>query len=187
MTATRCSCPECNGTGAYDPDCWLCEGERIVKVEKALAEGYAESDLDDAYDGECCCPADDCRGDSCALCGGDGTITPEQREDEITRVLIYGLTKTIPPRITRNHYGRPCESDDLLALFAGRECRERRWIDWYCSILGDEVSLTPAGKAEAESRAWAWARRRDVTLGPVDDFGRLADDGAPFVQHEVSP
>lgn len=175
----KCTCPECNGTGASKPDCWLCAGERIVKIKKALAEGFTEDDLEEAYDGECYCPADECRGDSCELCEGEGKVAPQVVEDEITRVLLYGLTRSIPPRITRNHYGRPCESDDLLANFAGGVCRENGWINWYRSILGDEVSLTPAGEAEAQSRAWGWARRRDLTLGPIDDLGRLDDDGSP--------
>lgn len=175
----KCTCPECEGTGAYKPDCWLCKGEMLIKIKKALAEGYSESDLEDAYDGECRCPADECRGDSCELCEGDGTITVQQRDDEITRVLMYGITKVIPPRITLTHYGRVHTSDELLANFAGRVCEERGWIRWFRSMLGDEVSLTPAGEAEALSRAWEWARRHDVTLGPVDDFGRFDDDGAP--------
>lgn len=179
ISAPDCTCPECEGTGAYKPDCWLCEGQMIIKIETALAQGYSESDLEEAYDGYCSCPSYECRGDSCELCEGDGKITVQEREDEITRVLMYGLTKSIPPRITRNHYGRPCESDELLSSFAGGVCRERGWISWFCSILGDEVSLTPAGELEAQSRAWAWARRRDLTLGPVDDLGRLDDDGAP--------
>lgn len=174
-----CTCPECEGTGAYKPDCWLCDGEMIIKIEKALAEGYSESDLEDAYDGLCRCPADECRGDSCDLCEGDGTVAVQQREDEITRVLMYGLTRTIPPRISRSHYGRIYESYDLLSNFAGAVCKERGWIRWFRSVLGDEVSLTPSGEAEARSREWGWLRRRDVTLGPVDDKGRLEDDGAP--------
>lgn len=174
-----CTCPECNGTGAYKSDCWLCAGERIIKVEKALAEGFSEGDLEEVYDGECDCPADECWGDSCVLCEGYGRISERERDDEITRVLIYGLTQSLPPRLSRNAYGRVVEGDELLARFAGGECREKGWVRWYGSILGDELSLTPAGKAEADSRAWGWARRRDVTLGPVDDFGRLDDDGAP--------
>ena len=176
----ECTCPECNGTGAYKPDCWLCAGEMIIKVEKAVAEGWSESDLEDAYDGECRCPADDCNGDSCDICEGYGKTSPQRVEDEITRVLMYGLTRSIPPSISRNHFGRVYESDDLLSNFAGRLCRERGWINWYRSVMGDEVSLTKAGEAEAEDRAWDWARRRDVTLGPIDDLGRLADDGAPW-------
>lgn len=173
----QCTCPACHGTGAYKPDCWLCEGEMIIKVEKALAEGYSEADIEDAHDGECRCPADECRGDSCELCEGSGTITVQQREDEITRVLMYGLTQTIPPRITRNHLGRIYETDDLLANFAGGVCQERGWIRWYRSILGDDLSLTPAGEIEARHREWNWLRRRDVMLGPIDDNGRWADDG----------
>lgn len=182
----KCTCPECDGTGAYKPDCWLCAGDMSIKVEKAVAEGYSASYLEDAYDGECRCPADDCNGDSCDLCEGDGKVSPQRVEDEITRVLMYGVTRSIPMSISRNHFGRICESDDLLSNFAGRVCRERGWIDWYCSVLGDEVSLTKAGEAEAESRSWDWARRRDVTLGPIDDMGRLADDGAPLTQAEAA-
>lgn len=174
---SKITCPECDGTGSRCPDCWLCDGKRTIKVSHALAEGYAMSDLQNVYEDECDCPTDDCRGDCCELCDGFGEITERQRDDEITRVLVFGVTRDIPPRLTRSHYGRVWESDELLSSFAGGECRAKGWISWYVSVFGDEVNLTPSGEAEALSRMWGWCRQRDAALAPVDDFGRFDDDG----------
>lgn len=176
---TQCQCPECNGTGAHKPNCWLCDGDRIIKIEKALSEGYSEEYLEDAYDGECMCPADECRGDSCELCEGDGVVDRQAVEDEVTRVLLCAQSGTLPPRLHRLPYGRIVMEDALLANFAGGVCEDRGWIRWYRSILGDEISLTPAGEIEAKARSWDYARRKDTTLCPIDDLGRLDDDGAP--------
>lgn len=172
-------CPECDGTGAYDPDCWLCEGEMIIPIQKALDEGYSEKDLEDAYDGYCRCPADECRGDSCDLCEGDARVTQKTIDDEITRVLLCAKNGTLPARRYVLPNGRISHSDELLARFAGAECRERGWIHWFVSFMGDEISLTPAGEDEARKREIDWLRDCDVSLRYIDDVGRFEDDGGP--------
>jgi hypothetical protein len=171
------TCPECNGTGAYEPDCWCCDGEMIIPIAKALENGFSEEDLEDAYDGHCRCPSDECQGDPCDLCGGDGRVAHQTIEDEITRTLLCAKHGHIPARRRRLHYDRVAFDDALLARFAGCECKDRGWITWYRSIFGDEISLTASGEAEAEKRAVGWARGADVSLCWIDDDGRFADDG----------
>lgn len=175
------NCPECDGTGAYAPSCWLCEGTRDVKIERAIAEGYDIDDLEVYDDGYCRCPAYECRGDSCDLCEGDGKVDPRVPEDEITRVLVFGLADFIPPRRYRLHNGRTVDHDELLARFAAAECRERGWLHWFVSVFGDELSLTPEGEAEAGRRYPDWVKGRDVHHAPIDALGRWADDGGPEV------
>ncbi|MBO6755727.1 MAG: hypothetical protein JJ902_05340 [Roseibium sp.] len=176
---SRMACPECDGTGAYKPDCWLCEGEMIIPVQKALDEGFAEDDLEDAYDGYCRCPSYECHGDSCDLCEGEGRVTQRTIDDEITRVLLCAMDGIVPARRYVLASGRISHSDELLARFAGVECRKRGWISWFVSIMGDEISLTPDGEVEARKRQIEWLREGDVSLRYIDDVGRFEDDGGP--------
>ncbi|WP_269581927.1 hypothetical protein [Roseibium sp. Sym1] len=173
------TCPECNGTKAYKPDCWLCQGEMVIPIKKTIEEGYSVNDLEDAYDGQCRCPAWDCNGDPCDLCDGYGKVEPHVIEQEITRVLLCAMNGTVPPRCSSSWFGRAYESDDLLAKFAGVECRERGWIWWFVSVFGDEISLTQAGEEEARKRQVEWLRTKDVSLRHIDDIGRFEDDGGP--------
>lgn len=151
-------CFDCNGTGG-DDDCYLCAGNRVISVRKALRNGYEKDNLEEVYEGRCDCPH--CHADSCDLCDGMGTITPEVREREITRVLIFGLTQRIPPvieRIThRNGYSRVYDHERLLSSGAAWECKRRGW-SWRVNILafGHELHLHEAGKIEAMKRYPAW-------------------------------
>lgn len=174
----KIECLECEGTGAHMPDCWLCSGERTIKIEKALAEGYTLEDLEAASpeDDYCRCPADECQGDSCELCEGDGTMEGWRLEHEVTRVLTMAKTGLMPPRL--HLYNRQIiRSDELLANFAGRIARDRGWIRWFCSILGDEISLTPDGEREYDARVYDWHRQQDVENCLIDIAGRWVDDG----------
>lgn len=168
-------CAECRGTGAEEPDCELCRGGMFVSIRKAIRHGWRREDLEDAGEGDCLCPQ--CDGDLCDQCMGDGTVGLGVNEQQETRVLIFGLVGSIPPVRWRDPYGRAREHDALLVSSAGRAVRDKGWISWFTSIFGDEVRLTPAGKVEALTRLFDWTRLRDVTLGPVDDFGRWGDDG----------
>ena len=169
-------CPECQGTGAYMPDCWLCKGSRDVLMSEALEEGYVEEDLDFIDDGYVVCPVYGCHGEICSLCHGDGEVLEYEIDHEITRVLVYGLEERLPPRIT-NHYGRRYHTYDFLARFAGKYCRDKGWIYWFVSVFGDEISLTKEGMAEAKARRWGWYAGLDSTTCPYDDAGRWCDDG----------
>lgn len=144
----KVACMECDGTGAYKPDCWLCEGEMEVPISEALENGYALGDLETYPDEDVCrCPAYECRGDTCGICEGSGEMEDWRLEHEVTRVLIMAKTDVMPPRL-RLYNRRIIRSDDLLAVFAGRVAKERGWIWWFCSIFGDEISLTPDGERE---------------------------------------
>lgn len=176
-------CLECNGTGAYKPDCYLCEGKMEVKVSVALDHGYSAGDLE-IYDGEdvCRCPAYECNGDLCVICEGSGEMDAWRTEHEVTRVLIAAKTGSPPPRLFRGCWGSTW-SDELLSTFAGDIAQERGWLRWFQSILGDEISLTPAGKAEYEARIFDWHKQHDVSNCPIDIGGRWADDGGYVPNH----
>lgn len=170
-------CFECNGTGASQPDCWLCKGEMFISVRKAKRNGYAVEDLEDIYRGSCRCPTYECSGNTCDWCEGDGRVDPGLFEREVTRVLICAATGRIPD-IPVPYYGGWSKSDYLLlSSVAGRHCRERHWIHWSTSILGDDLSLTDAGTVEFERRHPAWLAQFDSNWMPYDSAGRWADDG----------
>lgn len=180
----RVACPDCYGSGAYCPDCWLCKGARFVKVRKALANGYSREDLENVENGECLCPTWDCRGDHCTFCEGTGEREPADIEREVTRVLICALTGRIPGSPYRTHYGRVLWNDgDLLSLAAGRFCEERRWVRiWRELVFGDDLILTGAGRVEAERRLPGWLAQYDVSLCHVDDDGRWGSDGGREIE-----
>lgn len=172
------TCFECDGTGAYKSDCWLCEGAQMVTVKKAQAEGYHLDDLEDIEDdGYCRCPAYECNGDSCGLCEGSGKMEHWRAEHEVTRVLICAHSGHIPGRMHLLGNIRRIFNDELLSNFAGRICRDREWINWFTSVFGDEISLTPAGEAEYEARIFDWHKQKDVDNCALDIGGRWADDG----------
>lgn len=170
-------CLECNGTGAYKPDCYLCEGSMEIPVKLALEEGWNLDELE-VYEGEdiCRCPSEDCHGDSCQICEGSGEMDGWRTEHEVTRVLITAKSGHIPLRLYRGYWGSTW-NDERLSSFAGELCHERNWITWFRSILGDEISLTPAGEAEYSARIFDWHRQHDVTKCQIDIGGRWADDG----------
>ncbi len=81
------NCPECDGTGAEKPDCWLCKGELTIKVQKAYRHGYKKDDLENLEDdGYCDCPA--CDGETCHTCEGGGKVRADYLWREAQRVLL---------------------------------------------------------------------------------------------------
>lgn len=170
------TCFECNGTGADQPDCWLCRGKMFISVHKARREGYSADDIED-YKGSCRCPADECRGDSCEWCDGAATVDPGLFEREVTRVLICAGLGHIPETPVRFHGGWRRSSRLLLSPAAGRYCKKQGWIGWWRSMFGDDISLTDAGRHEFDRRHPAWVAQFDCDWRPYDEDGRFADDG----------
>lgn len=181
-------CEECNGTGAYKPDCWLCGGSREITIKAAIDERYSLEELE-LYDLHYCrCPADECHGDSCDLCEGSGKMEDWRLEHEVTRVLIMAKTDFMPDRLFRLHNGRKVwDADALLSTFAAAICRDRGWINWFTSIFGDEIDLTEAGEQEFETRIHDWHKLHDSDNRSIDDFGRWADDGGLKPEHNGMP
>lgn len=175
-------CFECAGTGAACPDCWLCEGHMTVHWRRAVRQGWMKGDLDlDAGSDYVTCPRDECRGDYCDVCRGDGIVGRGLFQVEVTRVLVFGLKQRLPPVVERFTYPNPrtlpalvaklkprdrflyaCQAprivdrERLLSAQAARYCMERRWGNRLNSIFGHEFYLTPAGEAEAERRYPHW-------------------------------
>ena len=171
-------CPDCDGTGARNPNCWVCKGMRSPRWRRCVALGFPKTDLDEIEDdGYCRCPSMECHGDSCDLCMGDGQVSSDVPETEVTRVLIFGLTQVLPNRYRLSSYGRWLHDDGYLSTSAGAECQKRGWITRHNSIFGHEVYLTDAGRIEAERRIGGWHALHDCTLRHIDDDGRMADDG----------
>lgn len=168
-------CLQCEGTGAYNPTCWLCEGELYVSVTHAKDAGYTLDISDNGKD--CRCPADGCYGDCCEVCEGTGMVEQRVLDDEVTRVLMYGLSQKIPPRLYRFNHRTLVEYGELLSDFAGAICRENKWINHHRSIFGDNVHLTDAGEIEAKNRVHGWHKSMDADTSKIDTFGCWADDG----------
>jgi hypothetical protein len=180
-------CIDCNGTGG-DDSCYLCRGHRIIPVRRALREGYQKDDLDEIYENRCDCPA--CHADACELCDGSGTITAEDVEREITRVLICGLTGRIPPVLSRHEWpnGRVIIHDHerLLSPGASWICKKRGW-SWRLQVLafGDELHMYPAGKLEAEKRYRIWlSELSEISFG---HWLRWMQEGEPHRGHWSPP
>jgi hypothetical protein len=171
-------CGDCEGSGAHRSDCWLCKGRRYIRAKLAYRHRYRKEDLDDIEDdGYCRCPA--CGGDTCVWCNGDGEVAADIEAQQETRVLVYGLTQRIPPLRVRQYWrgGRVALDDALLSTHAARACRDKGWINWFCSVFGDEIYLTPLGEAEAKRRYVGWLCSFDSTQAPLDIHGRFDDDG----------
>lgn len=177
-------CPDCDGTGAKEPDCWLCRGKREVSIRRAMKEGWTRNDLKDSVIDRywCICPRDECRGEECHLCEGSGKIEPSTLDVEETRVLICAKTDDIPPRYSF-HAGRWMTLDhrSLLSISAARRCRDKGWITWFCTVFGDELDLTEVGEQEAERRLVEWSAAHDSRRQPYDEWARWADDGGRVV------
>lgn len=112
----KMDCPECNGTGAEDPDCWLCKGDRTIRVHRAYRNGYKKADLENVEDdGLCDCPA--CDGHTCGTCEGDGTVLTDYLWREAQRVLLSALQgcKEPFPRIEWSERGGSVDVDALLS------------------------------------------------------------------------
>lgn len=179
--ARKPRCFECAGTGAACPDCWLCEGHMSVHWRRAVNQGWAKGDLDLDGSDYATCPRDECRGDTCDVCGGDGVVERGQFQIEVTRVLVFGLTQRLPPVIERFSYPDPrtfarayaaldapgrfdyansrpriIDRGRLLSGHAASYCMEKRWGNRLNSMLGHEFYLTPKGNAEAARRYEHW-------------------------------
>lgn len=185
------TCPDCEGHGTEQWECWCCEGHGTMKWRRAVALGWRKSDLSNLghEDDYCDCPRDDCRcRDSCDTCAGDGYVPVANIEIEITRVLLYGITDDIPPRYYVNqHTGhlQPVRfGENLLSKAAAHACKARKWVTIYCDIFGHSVSLTDAGQEEALRRLPEWTASHDSRWELCDPVGRLADDGCPNEERE---
>ena len=149
-------CQECNGTGSSKPDCWMCHGQRTVTLKKAYRHGYRKADLPGLEDDDYCdCPACYEEASTCMFCYGDGDIDPFVQEQQKNRVLMAALGRFIPPVFYTDYRGQFVVDDDidLLSREAAAQCREDGLIHWFCSIFGDEISLTIKGD-EAAKTAW---------------------------------
>lgn len=147
----KVECVECNGTGAKEPDCWVCKGQRSIHIKRAYLLGYKKGDLEglDGSDDYCDCPRYECHGDSCDFCEGDGKVTAIEAKQQAWRVLYFAARDEIPPLFSLDHRGRIFAQDKLLSLTAARRCRDRGLISWFCSFFGDEISLTEKGERVA--------------------------------------
>lgn len=110
----KMDCPECSGTGAEVPDCWLCKGDRTIRPAKAYRNGYKKADLE-IEDGWCECPA--CHGYTCETCEGGGTVSTDYLWREAQRVLLSALRdcKEPFPRIEWSERGGTVDVDALLS------------------------------------------------------------------------
>lgn len=137
-------CEECNGTGSTEPDCRVCKGYRTVKAHTAYAHGYRKVDLDIESDGFCDCPA--CDADMCDMCDGSGEVQALEQEQQLRRVLIQAKEGRMAPLISLDWRGRIHFGDALLSMEAARKAKRSGLIEWWCSVFGDELSLTREGE-----------------------------------------
>lgn len=157
-------CFECDGTGSSVPDCELCKGDRTVKAKRAYALGWKKSDLGDIEeDGYCECPQCYYEARTCMFCYGDGRVSQLIKDQQRDRVLIAarnGYRGEIPLCFTHGYRDSRIEVDSEIYLLSHahtRELRDAGLINWFCSVFGDEIYLTPEGEEEAKV---AWRRYR---------------------------
>lgn len=168
------TCFECAGTGSSVPDCELCEGYRSIKVKRAYAKGWKKHDLSHLIedDGYCECP--ECYDDAsaCMFCYGDGRVSQFVKDQQRNRILITarrGYRSTIPVCFTHDNRDGRIKIDreiNLLSNEHARELRDQHLINWYCSVFGDEIYLTPKGEDEAKK---AWRGYRELCRAWVHD------------------
>lgn len=160
--SSKLRCVECEGTGSSKPDCWMCKGDRSVSLKKAYRHGYKKVDLPEVYDddGYCGCPVCDWDAHSCIFCGGDGEVDAFVAEQQRNRVLVFGLQSSwrarIPPTFEVDDIGMLAifrDASEYMSAEAVSVLRTEGLVQWLRSMLGDEVYLTPAGKAAARV-AW---------------------------------
>lgn len=143
-------CEDCRGTGHEDYDCWVCGGYGSAHWRRLIRYGTKKADLlDMGDDGYAECPR--CQGGLCWICKGDGFLDVYVADQARDRVLICALTGDIPPVAHREPWRRRIRLDDdtKLSRHAADACRKAGLINWYCSFLGDEIYLTPAGEDAA--------------------------------------
>lgn len=146
---THVTCPDCNGTGAEKPDCWLCQGRMEVHWRRAIRNGWTKKELESRMqdDDYAICPS--CDGYTCDHCEGDGKVPASVVEQERDRALIFALTQTFPPFLHPGPRGGILVKDRLLSRAAVCTIRDERLANWFCSMLGDEVYLNDAGEQAA--------------------------------------
>ena len=144
----RIRCEDCRGTGHEDHDCWLCRGYGSAHWRRLIQYGgVRKADLIDLEgDGYAECPR--CEGRLCWVCKGDGYQDAYVADQARDRVLICALTGTIPPIVRREPWRRRIRLDDdaLLSRAAAAACRDEGLISWACSVFGDEIYITDAGR-----------------------------------------
>jgi hypothetical protein len=154
------------GTGSSVPDCSLCKGYRSINVKTAYAKGWKKSDLTDIEDdGFCECPQ--CYDDAatCMFCYGEGDVSQFIKDQQRNRVLITargGYRGRIPPCFRHGYNDGRIEIDREIYLLSKEHTRALRddgLINWFCSVFGDEIYLTPKGEEEARK---AWREYRDL-------------------------
>lgn len=160
MNRDMVPCLDCRGTGAADPDCDLCHGERSVRLKALHAKGWSNSDLVGIDgDGWADCPRDGCEGDTCPFCDGEGKVPRYQAQQQARRVLIYAKYGKIPPVCTVDSRGRRWRNrDQYLSLAAAEPYLDNRSMMRKRSILSDDISWW--GTDEQWLTAWRLASRQ---------------------------
>lgn len=160
MNRDKVPCMECRGTGAKDPDCELCHGERAVRLKALHAKGWKNDDLQGlADDGWADCPRYGCEGDTCAFCEGEGQVPRHVAQQQERRVLIYAKYGKMPPVCEVDWYGRRRrDHHQYLSLMAAERFMDENKIRRSRSILSDNISW--CGTNKEWLAAWQTASRK---------------------------
>lgn len=156
-------CTDCDGSGASEPGCELCRGERHVAVADAEAAGYDRADglVSEAYgDAPSTMTCPECGGCLCGRCDGSGEIEADALAQESDRVLVCALAggRRIPAVLYRDRGGRMQRDDGaLLCEDSGGSLHRNGLIRWTATPFTDRLNLTPTGQAAAKA---AWRRHR---------------------------
>lgn len=159
MHRDKVPCLDCSGTGAANPDCDLCHGERIVRLKALHAKGWKNDDLEEiGEDGWADCPSYGCEGDSCPFCEGEGQVPRHIAQQQTRRVLIYAKYGKMPPVCDVDWRGRRRrDHDQFLSLAAAEPYLEDCSMMRSRSILSDGLSWR--GTDEQWLAAWRKASR----------------------------
>lgn len=160
MNRDMVSCLDCRGTGAADPDCDLCHGERTVRLKALHAKGWSNDQLEEiGDDGWATCPRYGCEGDTCPFCEGEGQVPRYQAQQQARRVLIYAKYGKIPPVCEIGWGGRRRRNrDQYLSLAAAEPYLDNHSMMRSRSILSDSLSWW--GTDEQWLAAWRLASRQ---------------------------
>lgn len=156
----RVPCIECRGTGAMNPDCRVCEGERYPRLKRLHALGWKNGDIEDIQeDGYALCPSSGCNGESCEFCQGDGSVPFFEQIQQERRALLFARYQQIVPLLTVDYSGRIRREHQLLSLEAAAPFIESgKATRLQVMAFGDEFYLRndddfPALWREARERA----------------------------------
>lgn len=154
--AAKEQCPDCGGSGQAEPDCSCCDGEGRLTLEELEREGLDPkdcypwelgcSDVDDWFE----CPG--CHDASCITCMGEGKVEAGFLQRERERLLVTAITpyQEIFPRVSLDFRGHVhVDRNALISRQAIVDLRTEGKAHWFCSIFGDEISLTEDGRREA--------------------------------------